>query len=506
MNRINILKTLLLVALLSSCSRSEGLEELEEDLLTSGSAISFNTEELSADWGTKASTRGVAVDNTNLTTQASTIMVYAFMSEPEEYVESCYIENLAATYSATDGRWSFNPAQYYLMHESLALDFLAYTPEPHAASDSDNNGISQSLTDFDNKEITITYSVPTTGRNQPDLMLATPQTKRYDAAQLDQLELNHVLTQVSMSACVGESTEQGRYKITRFTMHDITIAGSLTYSVGDGIGEKWIESTNGSGEFITSAMLPDEDLGEEPLLLTDEMLSIMTNGHTLFMIPQEIETRDTPPTIQITITDTEPTYTTEYVENANNTGNYVYNDETGEYEFTNDQNGSYDIGETTTTYLVYRTDRLALPSPDGDDDDDEIGDGWLQGQHVNLQFEFDVDENQEVIPLSFTAKLMNWIEVDVNKEIDASIYVYLDVDSIAANTETTVTLYTNGVIDAEYGVTFDGTVVEYTATAGGYSITIPSSAAGDAGEKTLKVYIENSDETTITKNFPITVQ
>ncbi len=501
MNRINILKTLLLVALLSSCSRSEGLEGLEEDLLTSGSAISFNTEELSADWGTKASTRGVAVDEDNLTTQASTIMVYAFMSEPADYVTACYIDNQAATYSATDGLWRFNPAQYYLMHESLALDFLAYTPEPHAASDSDNNGISQSLTDFDNKEITITYSVPTTGRNQPDLMLATPQTGRYEYKKLDDLVLNHVLTQVSMSACVGESTATGRYKITRFSMHDITIAGSLTYSVGGGIGEEWVESTNGFGEFITSAMLPDEDLGEEPLLLTNEMLSIMTNGHTLFMIPQEIETRSTPPTIQITITDTKPTTTTEYVENSE--GDYVLDTETGEYVPTTGV-GTHEQVETTT-YLVYRTDRLALPSPDGDDAGD-IGDGWLQGQHVNLQFEFDVDENQEVIPLSFTAKLMNWIEVDVNKEIDASIYVYLDVDSIAANTVTTVTLYTNGVIDAEYGVTFEETAVEYTATEGGYSITIPSSEAGDAGEKTLKVYIENSDETTITKNFPITVQ
>lgn len=486
MNRINILKTLLVVALLNSCSRSE---EPEVELLTSGTAISFNTEELSADWGTKASTRGVAVDNENLTTQASTIMVYAFMSTPESYVTACYIENLAATYSvAYDGYWSFTPAQYYLMHKSLALDFLAYTPQPHYESDSSNNGISQSLTDFDNKEITISYSVPTTGRNQPDLMLATPQTGRYEAIPLDELELNHVLTQVSMSACVGNNTDTDRYKITRFTMHDITIAGSLTYSVDGGIGE-WVESYNGSGDFITSAMLPDEDLGETPVLLTTTMTSIMTNGHTLFMIPQEIEDKSgTAPTIQITITDTWPT--TEYVENASSSGDYNYDDDTGGYILIEGKTGTHD---KTDTYLVYRTDKLTLPSPDGDDAD-EIGDGWLQGQHVNLQFEFEVDENQLVIPLSFTAKLMNWIEVDVDKEIDSSIYVYLNVDSIAADTETTVTLYTNGVVTGVDGV---GTAYSKN-TDNSYTVTI-------SGPGELKVYIENSDETTITKNFTITV-
>ncbi len=467
---INRIYALILVSLLATnCTKSEQTYET----LISDTAISFAAEELSADWESKSTTRGVA---TNDMGDVSSIMVYAFLTEPGD-IEVCYIDHEEATVMSDDGLWGFTPARYY--PKNYTLDFLSYTPEANATSGDDNNGITQTL-DFDNKEITISYSAPTTARNQPDLMLATPTTEHSDDNPLVNLEFNHALTQVSMSAKVGGETESGRYVITRFTFHDITIAADLTYSVDNGFGT-WTESSN--GEFITSAMLPNssiatgvDDLGnttyEDPVELPsgDDYVSIMSNGHTLFMIPQAIEGKSgTAPTIQITITDTEPTY------------DIMIDEETGEAMLDDD---GEPITLETFTYLTYRTDKLALPSP-GDA-------GWLMGQHVNLQFEFDIDKANEVIPLSFTAKLLDWIETDVDKEIDANIYAYLSVDSIAAGV-TTVTLYTNGTVSKVGGV---GT--EYS-TSGDNSYSITISGAGE-----LTVNIDNSDGTTITKNFTIT--
>ncbi len=445
MNRIYVLMLITLVAI--SCGKNKITSE--QTTIIDDGLISFNVGELTADW-----TKGIAIDDID---NVSSIMVYAFLTEGD--IVSSYINHQAATLGA-DGLWGFSPAYYYLIDNTL--DFLAYTPQAFHTSSSDNNGLTQVL-DLENKKVAITYSPPIVGRNQPDLMLAKPQTGCDAENQLEELSLHHALTQISMSAKVStdpddaEVTEENRYVITRFVMHNITTTATLTYSTTDeGIGT-WVGSE--IYEFITSAMLPDPSISDEngdpeqQVLLTSSYQSIMSNGHTLFMIPQDIETKTTTaPTIQITIYDT--------------------------------------IDDVT-----YRTDNLTLPSP--------YGAGWIAGDHINLQFEFAISDDNIVIPMTLEPTLLSWVTQTIDKEIDANIYSFLDQDVIDS-TVTDLILYTNGVA-AE--VSCDGVVITSATLGvadqnGYYPITIDTSGVG---EGSITVKLENSNNTYISKIFKITV-
>lgn len=433
---------MLLTLLAAGCNKSE----LANDTPNSDIAISFTTEKLTADWGGKSSTRGVAVDDVN---SVSSIMIYSFLTNPEEYVTLPYI-NHKATEKGDDNYWNFKIPEYY-PGDGSTLDFLAYTPVANPTSGDDNNGITQTL-DFENKSVKFSYVTPIVGRNHPDLMLATPEAEKSSTSPLSNLSFSHALTQLSMSASVGnDETPEDRYVITRFTFHDITTGATMDYSVDSGIGD-W--TSTAEGDFTVSAMLPDPTIeGETQVKLTKENQPIMSNGHTLFMIPQTIVNKATAPTIQITIYDTE-------------------------------------------SELTYRTDELTLPAPVGKS-------GWDAGDHVNLQFVFDVNDENLVIPMTLEAKLLDWVEQDVDKEVDANIYAFLSDEEILGNT--TVTLYTNGVATE---VTTDGTIIT-GATLGSadsngyYPIDLTTSGTG---EGTITVKIENSHDTTITKTFSITVK
>lgn len=432
--------TLILFSLFAaSCNKGEPMHES----LESETPISFYSGELTASWDT----RGYATDKMS---DVESIMVYAFLSDPDQ-ATSCYIENKAAT--RVGETWSFTPEYYYPLNHSL--DFLAYTPiAAPSASKNSNNGLSHTL-DFKNKAITIRYNMPTDGRNQPDLMLATPVAGLNQDKQLEMLSFSHALCQLSLSARVSSATQQNRYVITRFTMHNITIGAELTYSIEGGVGQ-WSETSN--GDYITSAMLPDPSIqGEEQVKLTDSFKSIMSNGHTLFMIPQAIEQSDkqNSPTIQITIYDTQE-----------------------------------------DSELTYRTDRLDLPSLDGK--------GWKAGQHINLQFTFDVDSEDVVIPMSLDAKLLDWIEQDIDEEVDTNIYSYLDKSSVDEG-EGELTLYTNGEVKSIWadGAVIASAVLGAADSSGNYPITFTTA---ESGVGSISVVIENSRETTITKTFKITVK
>lgn len=413
-----------------SCDKSV----MSNNIPNSDALISFTSEKSAVDWGT----RGISVDDINSLSQ---IMVYAFLSDVDG-VESCYIDHREAT--QREGLWSFTPAYYYPLHESL--DFLAYSPKADVVS----NGIAQTL-DFDNKAITISYNVPLVGRNHPDLMLAAAVKECDRENPLQALHFNHALTQLSMSAKVGSLTESDRYVITRFTLHNIATGAEMSYSIDNGIGE-WQETS--SGDFITSSMLPDPLLGESQVKLTDQYQSIMGNGHTLFMIPQAIEQREVAPTIQVVIYDTEQ-----------------------------------------DAELTYRTDRLVLPSPNGN--------GWQAGQHINLQFAFDVNDEELVVPMTLTAKLLDWVEQEIDEEIDKNIYSFLDKSSVESGA-TTLTLYTNGVVS---DIRADGQIITSALLGkadsnGYYQIAITT---GGMGVGQITIVIENSHDTTITKTFNITV-
>ncbi len=458
--------TLMLISLLAaSCSKSE----TTYDESYSNTAISFATEELTADWETKGLTRGEVIGDINK--DVSSILVYSFLTNQDADIVAPLINNEVATKDASD-IWSFNPSYYYPLGETL--DFLAYTPAAHYGwALSGNNGIFQTL-DFENKSVKFTYAVPVEGRNHPDLMLATPVTGCSGTNPVGTLQFNHMLTKLTMSAKMadGTATEHlNRYKITSFTLHNIQTAASLDYSVASSDGE-WYDGVY--GDFIVSNVLPGgapEDYPEEkPTLLTTgaEYQDVMNNGQAVFMIPQPIEysiPRIGKPAIQITITDTKPT---DIVQN----------------------------GVTTQTYLNYRTGMMELPSYNQE--------GWKKGQAVDLRFEFTFDPDMVVLPMSLSVKLIPWVDQDIEVDVDPNIHAWLDTKSVKANGITYLKLYTNGeVLSAEPVSGVSKVECALTKNDGYYSIAV---TAGSAGKASFKVVLDNSHDGTITKNFYINVE
>ncbi len=446
----------------ASCNKSEPTYDMPD----SDTIISFTGKEQTDGWGTKSITRGLATNDVD--NAPSNIMVYSFI-EDSPLTTSPYINNQEAVKDAATNIWHFEPKYYYLQDKTLS--FLAYLPKPDVSTEDDSyiNGITQTL-DFDNQKVTFGYDVPLNGRNQPDLMLAAPKAGCNSTNQVGILNFKHVLTKITLSAKMADGTEEkykDRYKITHLSFHNIKISGSLDYSVssffGDWYGGKY-------GNYVVEQMLPGGDptiSGETPTLLTtgDGFVNIMNNGQALFMVPQPIEgstNSNGKPSIQITITDNEPTIVT-----------------------------STD-GTTTEEYMTYRTDIIPLPSPEQA--------GWQPGKAIDLQFEFMFDPDMVVIPMSLTAKLMQWTNQNVEEEIEQNIYAWLDVKSVLAGTTTTLKLYTNGVVTSASGM---------SANLGGkngdyYPIEITPTTT--IGTESFEVVIKNSRGKTITKKFYINVE
>ncbi len=444
---------LMLISLFAAgCSKSE----FKYDNKDSNTAVSFTTEELTADWEAKSSTRGVEVKDINT---LSSIMVYSFI-ESNSDITVPFINHKEAT--KDENVWSFKPAYFYPYNETLG--FLAYTPKARDITDVDNNGITQEL-DFNNKAIKISYETPIDGRNHPDLMLATPKEGCNINNQVGKLSFNHALTKITMSAKMADGTleeHKDRYKISIFTFYNIKTSGSLNYSTASTPIGKWKDGEYGN--FIVQQILPEgnttEYPNEEATLLTtgDEYADVMNNGQALFMIPQPIEESTNvngKPSIQITIADTKPTVVT-------------------------------DGDKTSNIYLTYVTDRIALPSFDGK--------GWKMGQSVDLQFEFTFDENMVVIPMSLIARLMPWVEQDVDKEVDPNIHAWLDTKTVKANFPTVLKLYTNGVVKT----ISEATIGEKNGDYYPVYVNVPA-----AGQYSFEVEIENSHNRIIIKKFYI---
>lgn len=402
--------------------------------------ISFSTKDIAADWHNR--TRGAAINDFN---SVSSIMAYSFITNSNNNVADCYINHKEAIQD--NGYWGFTPAYYYPLNESL--DFLAYTPMANYSSEDDSNGVIQEL-DINNKAVNFTYYLPNNGRNHPDLLLATPSKGCNIDNPLQQMEFVHALTQLTMSAKVSSNTEPNRYAVLRFTLNNITTGAALNYNVNDGIGD-WSEVSHGA--FIVSEIFPDVTLGEERVLLTNSLKGVMSKGNSLFMIPQEIEKKSLAPTIQITLLDTH-------------------------------------------TGLTYITDKILLPSPNGA--------GWLMGQHINLQFELDIDKSGVVIPMSFVARLLSWNNTNIDTDVDDNIYVNLDRNEVLANSTLDLMLHTNGIIkNIECNGAISTAILGSSKKQFYYPITITTNGSG-LGSVTLN--IERKNGKIFSKKFNITVK
>ncbi len=442
-----------------SCSKSEMDQSLELEESNGLVKIEFTSQD-------ETQTRGVAVDNFG---SSSELNVYAIVHQAD-VTEECYIDDEQLLYAgsgSSDGVTLWSLAADYYYPAAYTLDFFAYSPCVKSVTDSDWNGAAY-VFDVEDKSMEITYNSPTAARNMSDIMIATPVVDQGSTSEAVNLSFKHIFTQVTMSAKLATATLNSteienpteRFAITRFVINNIHTSGVFTCAV-DEAGASSMEWNLGSDDdthaFITSAMLPDPDLyeDEERVMLNGEYQSIMSNGHSLMMIPQPIEASTSSsgvPTIQITIWD-------------------------------------------SVDDVYYRTDLMTLPSPDNL--------GWVMGDAINLLFEFDVDSDGIVIPMAFYVDRIDWVIDEIDKELDANAYAYLDTNIVAANSSTTIMLYTNKSLESVASTSANISGVAYSAVAGGYQLTIDAAAAGDGS---IAVVLDNSDEKTITKTFAITVQ
>ncbi len=149
--------------------------------------------------------------------------------------------------------------------------------------------------------------------------------------------------------------------------------------------------------------------------------------------------------------------------------------------------------------IYYRTKAMALPTPNKA--------GWLMGQHINLQLEFDPNDEDLVIPMSILPTMRQWEDHIVDTNIDANIKLWCDTYKISAANSQIVKLYSNSSNTPT--VSFSNTSV--TATVGAktgdyFPLTIDGSALSAGDEVTMSVEIENSDSKKITKEFKFTIE
>lgn len=500
-----------------SCSKTEPKDTTQED----GGEVNFTLQEIDVDW-----TRGTSVD---AATDITSVGVYAVRNsddlEDKSYEKSLYINNLSAVQS--DGIWQFSPSLYYPVGETLK--FFAYSPYVNSSV----NGISSEF-DLDSEEMTLTYNAPTVdARNQPDILVSSGIGNQNGDGGLD-LNYSHALTKITMSAKAkslplievtgvdGElSYVEPEFYIVRFTMGYIATIGKLTCSADkDGvitIGD----ATNASGPWIidqgtrssviasNAYTLPDptgtysdEDKGEaihrDAVKLNTTSCENVMGGQALFMIPQRIEN------LPEDVYPYKPTIAVEIYE------------------------------KVTDTY--YRTSEMSLPTPDIDDDDE--GDGFQMGQHINLQFEFDIAATGVVIDMSLTPTVREWTDFEVNTDIDPNIYLMLESENVTSVGEkATVVLYTNSA-EMPTDLTMGGGLESCSASISGsapaetsgahttsdadltpYTITIDTSKLADgttSGTITVTAYADKYDETgdinngkptetKITKSFNLTI-
>lgn len=486
---------MMLAVLAVSCTNNQLDAGDPEDPQSSGEII-YTVADQVADW-----TRGTSVDSGD---DINDFIVYGVRKSGTDE-RSLYVNGLTAI-EGQSGIWSFNPALYYPYGESLKFWAISPMTVESTATDDKGNGVTYSF-DLEkevsadgvsaattrNELLTINYSVPTTdARNQPDIVVAAGQTGSTSPLEL---EYQHLLTKITLSAKLddenvpatstlitydSEGNEIGtrevdnndRYVVTRFTMQHIATNGTIMFEGGN------IISTNDSGDWIIDQQIdrgvviistaytlapPTNEHAVE--LNTDDYQYIMKdsegNDQALFMIPQRIEKLPA---------DVYPYTPTVFVT--------VYDKELDAY---------------------YRTSELPLPTPDGD--------GWIMGEHINLQLEFNPSDDNLVIAMSITPVINEWTEHEVWAEVDPNITLWCSDNEIEAASGQVINLYTNTTNDPV--VTFDDAGI--TATVGAKSgdsyfpVTIDASGATQT-DVIMTVRVENSDSKTLTKQFALTVK
>ena len=182
-----------------------------------------------------------------------------------------FMENVGITQSSPDV-WSYSPLQYWPL-TNQNISFFAYSPQAATGSTPNNNGLSIAYNATGGSPV-ITYTVPTTVEDQPDLLVCTtPLTdlnRISNSAGVD-IPLQHALTCIDFKA-----TGEGE-RIIGVKLSGVVGNGSLT--LGEQTIDWNIDPDNTDYEFKAGVNL--EPLDNNPS-------SILSNDGYLMMIPQTL--------------------------------------------------------------------------------------------------------------------------------------------------------------------------------------------------------------------------
>ena len=219
--------------------------------------------------------RGAINDASTLTTNGFAVSAFKHTSGSDIGTPG-FFYNESTTYASSKYSPSSN---YYWPTDGDVLTFLAHYPQANATA-----GLTLSDASTANTQ-TITYEVPSSAANQPDLLVAKLFEKKYGDGFVTTdgkaaFDFKHALTAVKF---VAGSIPDGT--ITSIVLKNVKCAGTFTYAI-DG------ESPVGSWEFIQEAGV---DKTTDFTLSTSDMTNsgaisgagdISASGNILMMLPQ----------------------------------------------------------------------------------------------------------------------------------------------------------------------------------------------------------------------------
>ncbi len=160
--------------------------------------------------------------------------------------------------------WQYSPAQYWPPQQDANISFFAYSP--YATS---TNGISIAST---TGGISLNYNVPTECANQPDLVLAVPQTDLNITHEGDvNFQMQHALT------CIGFSAIGSGISITSIQLNNISTSGQVT-----------VDPTTGNLSWTIGATQSSFQAIPNNVTLQETLQSIISSNGFLMMVPQTL--------------------------------------------------------------------------------------------------------------------------------------------------------------------------------------------------------------------------
>ena len=218
----------------------------------------------------KATTRGAQKDVSNL--QSDGFKVSAYNTSDGTTKGSAYFEFLTATYAAS--KFTPQSAGNKKYWPAGKLMFYAYYP---AATVS--NGITQG-----SDATTLTYAVPSTPANHPDLMTAKLDNQQYSSGDgTSSLTFNHALCAIKFQT----GTDIAGGTINSITFSNIKTSG--TYNLDT---NTWTDTSAGNVSFTGLDVATTEGTANT---------AIISGDNTLMMIPQSFDNNNQ--TITISLTD-----------------------------------------------------------------------------------------------------------------------------------------------------------------------------------------------------------